>query len=443
MQDSNVKNTPIVSGIDALYYFAQSGAFYDPFYESIIEKIEDKKAYFNSLNYAYADNDIIIQINGIDVTYSGMGRDGFHWFNHDFFRAGFKDSEKASNIHNIRIQLNAVGIYTLGIKSLLEYINTIFLKEITNKHYPITRIDLNMFVQHDFKYLRKEMILSKKKNHSANIGERSSGYELETYYVGKKPFLLRIYNKRKELQTASTLKRELMHNYFGVNGLDLEKPIFNVEFELHREFLKQYGIDTIEDVLERSEILFRQGCDLIRLIDTESITKKQLNSPNRKRADTLPIWEHIKESYKIKEFLQIDTPMEKVEKITQRYTQEDARSSIKRIITRLLIHGNSPTSLYFMEILQHAKADYELRQHMKFLHKNHEEKQEKNAETLYEKFVAELRNYSDEGLVSLEEQLSIEMQDTNIKDPKYDPLSHQMIALYDEYEKRKMKKMPF
>ncbi len=435
-----INKIPVISGIDALYYFAQSGAFYDQFYELIIEKIEEKKAYFNSLNYAYADNDIIIPINGIDVTYSGMGRDGFHWFNHDFFRAGFKDPEKAQNIHNIRIQLDAIGIYTLGIKSLLEYINTIFLKEITNKHYPVTRIDLNMFVQHDFKYLRKEMIVSKKKNHSANIGERSSGYELETYYVGKKPFLLRIYNKRKELQAKEGIKRELMHNHFVVNGLDLEKPIFNVEFQMHREFLKQYGIDTIEDVLERAEVLFKQGCDLIRLIDIDSISEKELNSPNRRRADTLPVWKHIQDSYAIKEFLQIDTPLDKIEKITQRYSMEDARSSIKRIITRLLIHGNNPTSLYFMEILQHAKQDYELRQHIKLLH---EEEKEEKEETAYEKFVNELKTYSNEGLVALEEQLSIEMRTTEIKDPDYDRLSHQMIALYDELQKRKLINFPF
>ncbi len=87
-----------------------------------------------------------------------------------------------------------------------------------------------MFIQHNFNYLKKEMILSKKKNHSANISERSTGYELETYYVGKKPFLLRIYNKLKELETASEIKRELMHNYFLVNNLDTRKPIFNVEF---------------------------------------------------------------------------------------------------------------------------------------------------------------------------------------------------------------------
>jgi hypothetical protein len=442
MHTSNVKNTPLISGIDALYYFAQSGAFYDRFFDALQEQIEDKKEYFSQLNYTYTDNDIIIKINGIDVIYSGMGRDGFHWFNHEFFRSGFKDSEKAPNIHNIRIQLNAVGIYTLGIKSLLEYINTVFLKEITNKHFPVTRIDLNMFVQHDFKYLRKEMILSKKKNHAANIGERSSGYELETYYVGKKPFLLRIYNKHKELQTASSLKRELMHNYFGINGLDLEKPIFNVEFELHREFLKQYSIDTIEDVLERAEILFKQGCDLIRLIDTQSITEKQLNSPNRKRAKTLPIWEQIKNSYEIKEFLQLNTALDKIESITQRYSLEDARKSIKKIITRLLIHDNHPTSLYFMELLQSAKEDYDRRQQFKTLHDTYQVEQEKEL-TSYDHFVNELKTYSDEGLVTLEEQLSIEMQGLDLDSPEADILSNQMIALYDEYERRHIKTMPF
>jgi len=199
MKEKDEKHAPHISGIDALYYFAQSGGQYDEYYENIIEQIEDKKREFTVLNYAYADNDIIITINTIDLKYSGMGRDGFLWFNHDFFRVGFKDSEKAQNIHNIRVQLNAIGIYTLGIKSLVEYINAQLLKGalLSTNYFPVTRIDVNMFIQHNFNYLRKEMILSKKKNHSANIGERSTGYELETYYVGKNPFMLRIYNKLK------------------------------------------------------------------------------------------------------------------------------------------------------------------------------------------------------------------------------------------------------
>lgn len=241
----NNKNTPIISAVDALYYFGQSGAHYDNFYLDIMNQIEDKKAEFTALNYAYNDNDIIVTINTIDVKLSGMGRDGFIWFNHDFFRVGFKDCEKSPNIHNIRVQLNSIGIYTLGIKSLVEYINTKLLDGalLSTNYFPVTRIDVNMFVQHNFNFLTKEMILSKKKTHSANISERTTGYELETYYVGKKPFLLRIYNKLKELESASDIKKELMHNYFLINNLDTRKPIFNVEFEFHREFLKQYDIE--------------------------------------------------------------------------------------------------------------------------------------------------------------------------------------------------------
>jgi hypothetical protein len=434
MQDSNVKFIPHVSGIDALYYFAQSGAFYDRLYEDILNQIEDKKAYFKSLNYAYADNDIIISINGIDVVYSGMGRDGFHWFNHEFFRSGFKDPEKAMNIHNIRIQLNAVGIYTIGLKPLIEYVNTKFLGEYTMKVFPITRIDLNMFIQHDFKYLKKEMILSKKQTHSANIGERSSGYELETYYVGKKPFLLRIYNKRKELQTAPAIKQEIMRNYFGINGLDYQEPIFNVEFEMHREYLKTFGIDTVDDALERAQSLFKSSCDLIKLIDTESITEKQLNSPSRKRADVLPIWEYIRESYSIKEFMQIDTPLEKIKKISFRYTLQDAEKSIKKVITRLIIHQNEPTMLFFLDVLQKARDEFELRKHMKNLHEEHQEKPT---------FEDELKTYSDEGLWNLDKGLSIEMQNTPMDSPLYDELTYQYTVLVDEMQKRKLIKMPF
>ncbi|WP_415398431.1 hypothetical protein [Sulfurimonas sp. CS5] len=437
MKGKNIKKIPHVSGIDALYYFAQSGGNYDNYYMNIIDQIEDKKAEFTALNYAYADNDIIITINDIDVKYSGMGRDGFLWFNHEFFRVGFKDSEKSQNINNIRVQLNAIGIYTLGIKSLVEYINTQLLKGslLSTNYFPVTRIDVNMFVQHNFNYLKKEMILSKKKTHSANIGERSTGYELETYYVGKKPFLLRIYNKLKELEVGSAIKRELMHNYFLINGLDTRKPIFNVEFEYHREFLKQYNIDTIEDALERSQSLFELGCDLVKILDISSLTEAQINSSNRKRADILPIWQYISTHYDSKEFMQIATPMEKIERISYRYSLEDARKPIKRQITRLLLHGNAPTLFYFYELLQNSKEDYELRQNIKQVYKDNKEDNPT--------FKDDLKSYSNEGLQNFEKKLSKEMMGIDIKDEQYDELLHAYNELHDELVCRGLVEFPF
>jgi hypothetical protein len=425
--NDSVTLIPVVSGIDALQYFAHSGGQYDRFYESLMDQIEDKKAYFKKLNYQYADNDIIVKINDIDVQYSGMGRDGFHWFYHEFFRVAFKDSEKSPNIQNIRVQVNAVGIYTLGLKSQIEYINKVFLKDLTMNIFPITRIDLNMFVQHDFKYLRKEMILSKKKDHHANIAEHASAYELETYYVGKKPFLLRIYNKRTELKQATQIKRELMINHFRVNGLDMEQPIFNVEFEMHREYLKTFGIDTVNDALLRAETLFKHACDQVRLLDLSTITEDQINTPNRRRAETLPIWQHIKDSYSIKEFMQVDTPLEKIEKITYRYSLEDAEKSMKKVFTRLFIHDSIPTMYFMLDVLQKARDAYELKQNIKNLHEEYKEKPD---------FETELKTYSDEGLQNFESSLSKEMHAIPKSDPLYGELFEKYVAICRELDRR-------
>ena len=437
MKNINNKNTPQISGIDALYYFAQSGAYYDNFYLEILNQIEDKKAEFTALNYAYNDNDIIVTINTIDVKLSGMGRDGFVWFNHEFFRVGFKDSEKSPNIHNIRVQLNAIGIYTLGIKSLVKYINTKLLDGalLSTNYFPVTRIDVNMFVQHNFNYLCKEMILSKKKTHSANISERTTGYELETYYVGKKPFLLRIYNKLKELEGASDIKKELMHNYFLINKLDTRKPIFNVEFEFHREFLKQYDIDTIEDALSRSESLFKMGCDLIKVIDISSLTKEQINSTNRSRADLLPIWEYISNSYDNKEFMQVTTPLEKIEKISYRYSLEDAKKPLKRLMTRLLLHGNAPTLFFFYELLRNTEDEFRQRKNYKELKEQH------SNET--QTFADDLKDYSNDGLIKFEETLSKEMHELDIDDAKYSELITLYNQLHNELTLRGLVKFPF
>lgn len=418
----NINNTAIVSGVDATYYFAKSGTKYDAFYENIIGQVEKKKDEFNALNFIYDNNDIIITINNIDLKLSAVGRDGFYWFRHDFFRIGFKDSEKMVNMHNIRVQLNAIGIYTLGINSLVEYVNTKLLHGALSKpiYCPITRIDVNMFVQHSFTYLRKEMILSRKKTHASNIGERSNGYELETYYVGKRPFLLRIYNKLKELEGASDIKREMMYNYFGINGLDIKKPIFNVEFEYHREILTSYGIDTMEDALSRSKSLFELGCDAVKLIDISELTEKQLNSPNKRRAPLLPIWEFISTNYDNKEFMQIETPLEKVEKITYAYSLEDAKKPLKRLMTRLLLHDNAPTLFFFYEILLNVKEELKQRKDYKAI----------QAETNNEPNIAdELISYSNEGLLNYEERLYQDLQNTPYDTQLYKDLSkvHQEI----------------
>lgn len=432
-------NIPQVSGIDTLYYFAKSGGYYKEFYTDILNQINIKKQEFESLNYAYQESDIIVKINDIDIKFSGKARDGFLWFNHEFFRIGFKDAEKNKNINDICVQLNAVGIYTLGLSSLIEYVNKVFLDGATldENNFPITRIDVNMFIQHSFNYLTKEMIVSKKKNHEKNLGERSSGYELETYYVGKKPFRLRIYNKQIELKGARDTKRELMYNHFGVNGLDINEPIWNVEFEMHREFLKNYGIDTIEDALKRSNSLFKIACELVRLIDISSISDKQLNSKNRRLADTLPIWDYISSVYDNSDFMQVTTPLERVEKITYRYSLEDAKKSIKKVVKRLQIHSGSPTLFFFLEVLQEAEEEFELQQEIENICDEYTSSQPT-------KIREDLSRYSNEGLKKYEKTLSASMNGLSPSADNYNELSILYLDVDSELTRRGLNEpLPF
>ena len=90
-----------------------------------------------------------------------------------------------------------------------------------------------------------------------------------------------------------------MYEYFANNGFDLEGDIFNVEFELHRSYLKTYNILTIEDLLSNAVNLFKSSMDDIRLIDINTLSDNAVEHNNKHRADTLSIWEEIKQEYKL------------------------------------------------------------------------------------------------------------------------------------------------
>lgn len=99
----------------------------------------------------------------------------------------------------------------------------------------------------------------------------------------------------------------------------MKKTIFNVEFEMHRAHLKAYNILTVEDVLNNANSLFKCSMEDIRLIDSSEVTKTDIKHNNKHRATTLPIWNYIKESFDIKEFLQIDTPLERIKRVAYSY----------------------------------------------------------------------------------------------------------------------------
>lgn len=331
-----MKNIKTINGIDSLYYFCESNLDYDDLFFDILDQIEDNKGVFEKKDIEYEYRDILININGTTLNYRGK-KEGFHWFRdmNEFFKIGFKDKKTNRGLNDIRVQLQAVGIYTIGITSLIKFINEELLKGYVTGYNPITRADLNCFVQYDFSFLTKEMFSTRKRKY-AMISEIGSSKETQTIYIGKAPFLLRIYNKREQLKKDK--KKDLMYEFYMSHGFNNEDHIFNVEFELHRTHLKQYNIKTVDDLLSNAVMLFKQSMDDIRLIDINSITQKELEH-NKYNASTLSIWKYIKDQYDIKEFLQTTLPLEKIKRAVSVYDDRKFEIELIAVLRRAFINN--------------------------------------------------------------------------------------------------------
>lgn len=306
------KSEPIkyVCGIDTLFYFAQTDEHYENVFLSIEEQLEAQRELHESDLYAYRHCSMLISLGATPLSYLSK-KDGVYWFRelNSYFKIGFKNPNINNYQHNIQIQFQGVGIYTVGISPLIDFINNELLRGFRTGLYQISRADLNCFIQYDFGFITKEMFVSKKKDYQI-ISEFGNSKRTQTLYVGKKPFLLRLYDKKLELKTSD--KEAIMQEYFKHHGFNMDEPIFNVEFEMHRAHFKNLEIKSLEEFLTNANTLFKKAMDDIRLIDLSTITQKDINNNSKNRAKSLPIWDYIKESYNITSALQQDLTLQRV-----------------------------------------------------------------------------------------------------------------------------------
>ena len=82
--------------------------------------------------------------------------------------------------------------------------------------------------------------------------------------------------------------------------------------------------------------LFNQ--DEIRLVDLDSISSSTAKSNNKNRADILPIWKYIKNSYDIKEFLQADKQIIRIKRKVSLYDDIKFKDEYILLLRKAFIH---------------------------------------------------------------------------------------------------------
>lgn len=349
-----MNNVKKIYGIDTLYFFFETNENYDDLFLEILDQLEDIKGKFLKKDIEFENKDLYINLKDMQLNFLGK-QEGFYWFkdSNDFFRIGFKDKYKNRGLNNIRVQLQGNGIYTFGISSIIKLLQELLSDYITS-YVPVTRVDINCFVQYDLSFIKKDMFVTRKRKYST-INEIGDANNTQTIYIGKEPFKLRIYNKSLELKKSK--KFEIMNEYFLNHNFNLEETIFNVEFELHRTHLKQFNINSLDELFANVKNLFVSSMNEIKLIDVNSISESNLTN-NKYQATIHPLWDEIINDFNIDEFLQNSFHIERLKRKISIYNENKFEYEYIALIRKAYINNLTLDIEFLNELYFKAKETF-------------------------------------------------------------------------------------
>jgi hypothetical protein len=229
-------------------------------------------------------------------------------------KVGFKNLNTKDNLEPIVIQTDSYYMNVHGVEHtyfmIREQITELGLKVGASK---IQRLDLNTYVYaYDFSYLEyyyfSTLIRSNSKYYS---GAKD---KLTTFYLGKRsngssPFM-RIYDKWQELKDMDKDKEKttlIKYKFQEEHGILIteEEELWNVEFELKRELLKSYGVNTVEDFLASANTLHGHIMKRIRLLKKKRID----GDAHTEKIQTATVWNKIEKEYN---FMDSNVPLHKL-----------------------------------------------------------------------------------------------------------------------------------
>jgi len=270
-KDTEIARPKTLSGIDALYF--QVKVPYEDYSEffkkSILTNSLSDSDMFSMNGYSEAGTK---QYTYYSVFVSEMESnlfDGSERSERQLCSIGFKNLNQKDNLESIFIQMNTIAMHILGYKEsyrlILDVIRGLGIPILGTK---VNRLDLNTYVfNHSFEYLNYGLFSTRLLWSQEKVGYDTiyKNDVLQTFYLGKrgaKGIFVRIYNKFQELISKDDINGVKMaiikRRYAEKYKVELNSIcIWNVEFEVKRQELLRYGIDTVEDVFNKSDGMHR------------------------------------------------------------------------------------------------------------------------------------------------------------------------------------------
>lgn len=243
-----------ISNIDTLQ-FSLDFLNYNNIIATFSSELETKKCLAQIYRSDYKSDKVLFELNDFVFEILPNGSKGYSYILHNNdYEIDFA-SVRSVNISNypVFIKIKQSSLWALGVKKsyskILNWISGVFGKPIGEK---INRADLcchtdNInFSSFDYNYFKTR---ATKKN-TRICGSTINGFE---FGVRKGLIFCRIYNKSLEIKEKRN-KCWFLDIWKSYNA-DITN-VWNVEFELKRNFLREYGIETVKDLLEKSKAIW-------------------------------------------------------------------------------------------------------------------------------------------------------------------------------------------
>lgn len=211
---------------------------------------------------------------------------------------------KNENFYPIFIDISSAQLWSKGVEAtwndILQWVNTSIGKVKANK---LNRLDLCCHTD-SLELKEEDCTAFEGKFHEDTIYRFRR--KVNAMYFGSRKnqkIICRIYNKSFEVKQNN--KKLWFHDIWRENGLDIDK-VWNVEFEIKREFFKEMQIESVEDALIRLNTLW-EYCTKDWLI------KKNNDRTRIERCTTNEVWADIQgifKNFKSKEMIKREKQLE-------------------------------------------------------------------------------------------------------------------------------------
>lgn len=339
-----------VSGIDALYFYIKVDFDdYTKFYHNhllknhiISENMEIlSKNYDNQFTYFSYSADI-----GNESICEGVDP------KQKICRIGFKNLNQLDNLHSVIVEMDSIALQQMTIENIITHFTDLLNSYgLVPLKFQTRRVDLNTYV---FNYSLDWINYNYFSTRSRKTRTISNTRNLETFELGSRGgIFLRIYNKLLELSKKDIeierAKKYLIYRKYIRKYLKTPEvtSLWNIEFELHREQLRTYKIDTLDDLNDKMNSLHSFICkNSFRLLKKE----KKLDT-NDSKIENHSLWNHISESYdyngsvisdiekaKLKQYLRDNTWLKnRLEEYLSepRNTDNDLKREVNHLLSRL------------------------------------------------------------------------------------------------------------